>query len=302
MNTISSEQNLKTHLQQLAAQRNLYSTAKTIFGLHLILSIPVTIIIAGISFTHPKIKVYGAVWGIGIFLLDVLCLSPWIKNLKTKAAGIQEAFDCELFKLPFDELRTGKTPEPELIKAQSDKYKKIEKKMPPLTDWYDKSVGDLPLHLGRLSCQRSNCLWDSNQKKHYANILIAIAVISFLAIFIPAITTDISLKSFILAFNTFMPLLAFCYRQYVENKEAATRLDTLKDFAVKVWNDSFQNISEGEATILSRRLQSEIYESRKKGPLVFDFFFKFFRDDFESQMNHGSAYYAEEAKKRLSLK
>lgn len=301
MNTIPSEQNLESHLQQLAAQRKLYSTAKFIFGVQLFLSVPVTILITGFAFAYPDIKVCGAAWGIGLFLADVLCFSPLIKDLKTKAAGIQEAFDCELFKLPRDELRTGKSPDPELIKCQADKYKKIEKKYPPLPNWYSVRVGELPIHLARLSCQRSNCYWDSNQKRRFANLLVALGVTSLLAIFIPAIGHGITLKSFILAFNTIMPILAFCYRQYYEHKDAAARLDTLKDFAVKVWDDSFKSITEAEAENFSRRLQSEIYENRKKGPLVFDFIFKHFRDDFESLMNHSSAYYAEEAKKRLNL-
>lgn len=301
MNTIATEQNLDIHLQQLAAQRHLYSTAKTIFGVHLILSIPITILIAGFAFANPTIKVYGAVWGISLFLADVLLLSPWIKDLKTKAAGVQEAFDCELFKLPKDDLRTGRSPDPELIKCQADKYKKIEKKNHPLTNWYDKSVGDLPLHLGRLSCQRSNCWWDSKQKRLYAKILAGLGTLSILSIFIPAFALKMSLPSFVLAFNSIMPLLGFCYRQYVENVEAASRLDTLKEFAEKVWDKSFKDLSEGEAETLSRRLQSEIYESRKKGPLVFDFIFNRLRNDYESQMNHGSAFYANEAKKKLNL-
>jgi predicted pore-forming effector associated with SMODS systems len=46
-------------------------------------------------------------------------------------------------------------------------------------DWYASAVGGLPLHIGRLACQRSNCWWDSKQRRRYAVWVIAVVVLIF---------------------------------------------------------------------------------------------------------------------------
>ena len=165
---ITIEQNTAKQLQRLGAQRQLYAAAKKVFGVQVALSGPGAVAVALLVIAYPACKGYAALWGIIVALCDLLWLTPWQKRLRDVAARVQEAFDCDVLALPWNDVKAGTRPDPELIKAQSDKYQVWAAKMPPLSNWYASAVGDLPLHIGRLACQRSNCWWDSQQRRRYA--------------------------------------------------------------------------------------------------------------------------------------
>ena len=97
------------------------------------------------------------------------------------------------------------------------------------------------------------------------------------------------------------PALLLGIRQFTEQMEAASRLDTLKDHTERLWNDALAGKSEAEVTLRARGLQNEIFENRKRSPLVFDGIFKRLRCDYEAQMNHGIAELVAEAKQKLRL-
>jgi len=97
------------------------------------------------------------------------------------------------------------------------------------------------------------------------------------------------------------PALLLALRQHSEQTEAAARLDKLKDHAETVWKQALARKSKADVTTLSRNLQDEILENRRKSPLVFDRIFKGLRRDYEIQMNHGVAHYVEEAKATLKI-
>jgi hypothetical protein len=132
MNDIAKSQNEPRQLQRLAAQRQLYSTAKRIFGIQLLLGGPIAIGWSLAVVASPELKGFAAVWGALVSFSDVLWLTPWQKRLRERAARIQEAFDCDVLQLPWNDIKTGKPPDPELIKEQADKYQNAESGLPPL--------------------------------------------------------------------------------------------------------------------------------------------------------------------------
>ena len=73
---ITSEQNTERQLQRLAAQRQLYASAKKIFGWQVVLSGPVTVVIAFLVIANPTLKGYAALWGITVALCDLFWLTP----------------------------------------------------------------------------------------------------------------------------------------------------------------------------------------------------------------------------------
>lgn len=154
---ITTEQNTDRQLQRLAAQRQLYATAKNVFGVQLILSGPIAVASAFLGIAYPSLKGYIALWGFFVVLGDLFWLTPWQKRLRDSAARVQEAFDCDVLSLPWNDLKAGKRPDPELVKEQAEKYAKWTSKMPSLKNWYSAEVADLPPHVGRIVCQRSNC-------------------------------------------------------------------------------------------------------------------------------------------------
>lgn len=302
MNDIPEAQNTDHQIQKLAAQRQLYATAKMLFGWQVVLSGPVAVILAIVVIGFPHVKGLAALWGILLTLCDLCWLTPWQKRLRTTAARVQEAFDCDVLSLEWIELKAGKRPEPELIKEQADKYRRWADSMPALTNWYAPEVGCLPLHVARIACQRSNCWWDAKQRRRYAVSVIAGVLVAFLGVLFLALGSDFTIEDFVVKVAApLSPALLLGIRQFTEQMEAAARLDKLKDHAEQLWRDAVNGKTGSEITARARGLQDEILDNRKRSPLVFDFIFKRLRSDYEVQMNHGVGELVKEAKLRMKL-
>ena len=299
---IAVEQNTERQLQRLAAQRQLYAFAKAIFGWQLILSGPVAVASAFAVMAFPAFKGIAAGWGLLVTLADIFWLTPWQKRLRNEAARIQEAFDCDVLELPWNDLKAGSRPDPEFVKEQADRYQRWGQKMPSLSSWYAPVVEELPLHIGRIACQRSNCWWDSKQRRRYAAWIISIVVAVFLVVLCVAFGSGFTIEDFVLkVVAPLAPALLLGIRQFYEQIEAAARLDKLKEHSERLWKDALAGKSKTEVTNRSRNLQDEILENRRKSPLVFDGIFKRLRPSYEQQMNFGVAELVAEAKQELEL-
>jgi hypothetical protein len=250
----------------------------------------------------PLIKVYVALWGIGLWLIDILFLSKYQKELKEKAAIIQERFDCEVLSLPWNPLKANNSIDHELIKEYSDKYNNSKLPMPSIRDWYPTSVQHLPLALGRLVCQRANCWWDSSQRRRYAKLLAITLLVVVLGMFTVGLLANLILENFILIIGIpLMPAITLVTRQFNEHREAADRLDKLKIYTDKLWQDAVAGLDEDILLTRSRTLQDEIFDGRKRNAPIFDWMFRHLRRDYESQMNHGSEELVEEARSKLRI-
>lgn len=299
---ISEAQNEEKQLQRLAAQRQLYATAKHVFGWQVTIGGPVAIAGAIFVLLQPESKVYIASWGVIVALCDLFLLTPWQKSLRGEAARIQEAFDCDVLKLKWNDLKAGKRPDPELVKSQSMKYEKWADTMPPLKDWYPTSADDLPLHMGRIICQRASCRWDSSQRRHYASWLVGIVAFIFVVVCGLALSGGASLDALLLkGILPLAPALLIALRQFTEQREAADRLDKLKDHCDTLWRAALSGKSKTALTDMSRNLQDEIFENRRKVPPVLDFIFKRLRSEYEMGMNHAAAHYVSEANAALKI-
>ncbi|MTJ22380.1 MAG: hypothetical protein AN485_02890 [Anabaena sp. MDT14b] len=296
MNNIPQEQNTPHQLERLAAQRQIYSDAKNIQNINIILSIPSVIIWSILIAIFPSLQIYAALWGLSITLLEQAILSHLQKSLQEKAAKIQQLFDCNIFELDWSKLCSGSRPEPELIVNSAAKYRKKDPNYLQLKDWYPVSVGQLPIHEARLICQRSNIWWDAKQKRRYCNLilfgLIAITIIVFLVGLIGGLT----LEKFVLAIVTpLLPAFIFAIRQYIENKQAANRLDNLRENSENIWQQVInRRITPQELERESYILQHQIYDNRRLSPLIFDWLYSLLKKQTEEEMNKGAAVFIEE--------
>jgi hypothetical protein len=302
MNSICTQQNSERQIQRLAAQRQLYATAKTVFGWHAVASGPVAVALAFAVFMHADLKGYAALWGIALTIADVAWLTPWQKRLRSAGAGIQEAFDCDVLELSWNTLKAGKKPDPERVREQANKYSARQHRMPSLQNWYPQSACALPIHVGRLICQRSNCWWDANQRRRYAVVVGACVAVILICLLGVAMTANMTVPNFVVGVAApIAPAVLLGYRQYVEQMEAVKRIDNLKEHAERLWTAALQGESPRRATEGSRGLQDEILENRRRSPLVFDAVFKRLRSAFDRQMNHAADELALEARQKLRL-
>jgi hypothetical protein len=297
---IGIAQNAENQIRRLAAQRQLYATAKHVFAWQVAIAGPVAIAGAFLVLLRPEFKVYVASWGLLVALCDIFWLTKWQKSLRGEAAKIQEAFDCDVLGLKWNDLKAGKHPDPEVVKAQSSKYERWGGMMPTLKDWYSPRVDELPLHIGRVICQRANCWWDSTQRRHYAAWLVGIAAVTFVLVCGLALAGGASLEGlFLKGVLPLAPALLIVLRQWTEQREAADRLDKLKDHCGTIWKAALAGKSKAALTEMSRNLQDEILENRRKAPPVLDFIFKRLRNEFEASVNHAVEDYVSEGKVAL---
>lgn len=300
MNQIPEIQVTEKQLERLRAQRALYSRAKTILGIHMGLSVPFAVFWSVLGIFLPQTKIYAAVWGIGVALLDIAFFTPRQKALKAKAAKIQEAFDCDVLSLDWRSIRVGSRPDPEdIMEWASPRHADSKAK---LKDWYPPAVGQLPLPLARAVCQRANCWWDAELRRRYARASIGIVAMILAISVITGIIGHFQVEQWILTgVAPLLPVFMLGLRQSIEQNEAADRLDALRRHAEKMWSEILAGASDDKITQESRELQDEIYDHRRRNPLIFDWIYGVLRNRQEEQMNRAAADLIEEAQARLRL-
>ena len=174
--------------------------------------------------------------------------------------------------------------------------------MPPLTNWYAPEVSCLQLHVTRIACQRSNCWWNAKQRRRCAIVVLICIIGIFAAVLVLAMGQRFTSEDFVLKVAApLSPALLLGIRQFIEHREAANRLDKLREHSEQVWKDALKGTAEAEITTRSRGLQDEIFEHRKRNPPVCDALFKKLRDKLEAQMNRGIAGLVKEAKDKMRL-
>lgn len=290
MNNIPQEQNTPHQLERLAAQRQLYSDAKNIQNINIILSIPSVIIWSILIAFFPSLQIYAALWGLSVTLLEQAIFSHSQKNLQEKAAKIQQLFDCDIFELDWSQLCSGSRPEPELIVSSAAKYRKKDPNYLNLKDWYPVSVSQLPIHEARLICQRSNIWWDAKQKLRYCKLILFGLIAITIIVFLVGLVGGLTLEKFVLAIVTpLLPAFIFTIRQYIENKQAATRLDNLRENSENIWQQVInRRITPQELERESYILQNQIYDNRRLSPLIFDWLYYRLKKQNEVEMNKGA--------------
>lgn len=296
MNSIPTEQNKQKQLERLAAQRELYSSAKKWHVVQVIITVIAPVCISIFCIFQPKFATFGAIYGVCTFILDILIIEVEISRKKTKAAKIQELFDCEVLQIPKSPLKTVDDITVEEVLTHYNAHIKIPTNVEKIKDWYSPSVGELSIKTARILCQRTNCWWDSKLRNRFSNFLKFGSMLIFAILLLLGYIGDLTLIDFTLILSTLVPFFQFSIKQSNDNKEAAARLNELVLYSIQVWNKALENAcDETTMTNDSRRLQDEIFEHRKKSPLILNVYYKMFRDKDEALMNRTSEILVQEA-------
>jgi hypothetical protein len=290
MNNIPQEQNSQRILELLAAQRQLYSDAKNLQLISVIVSVPIVIAWSVLVALFPSLAVYAALWGIIATFLELLVFSRLQKSTQEKAAKIQQMFDCEVLQFNWASLNCGVRVEPETIINASNRYKRKNINFTKIQNWYPISVGQLPIQQARIICQRSNVWWDAQLRRRYSKWIIIILVSLTIIVLPIGLIGGLTLEKFLLAVLVpLIPAFVFGLRQYTEHNEAATRLDRLRENAEVL----VQEVISGRYTPQdlereSYSLQTQIYDNRRRSPLILDWLYSRLRNKDEEQMNKGA--------------
>jgi hypothetical protein len=300
MNQIAQEQNSQKQLERLAAQRELYSSAKKWHLFQIILTVLIPVLLAGLAFVINYFAVIVAIFGVASFLIDISIIEPIIKKRKTKAAKIQELFDCDILQLPKSPLKTADDITVEEVLLYYNAHIKIATNVEKIKDWYSPKVSQVPIEIARVLCQRTNCWWDSKLRERYSSFLKYSSLFVFIMIMLAGYIANLSLVEITLIAGGLVPLFQFCIKQCNDNLDAAFRLNELVNYSRQIWDDALQNKYPTDVLKMnSRRLQDEIFEHRSKSPLILDLYYNLFRDNDEVLMNRSSEILVDEALKEL---
>lgn len=285
MNNISKKQNEETQLEFLFAQRNLYSSAKNLFGWRTVIAVCLAIGGPFLTSLDSQISVYVAILAVAYLLLDNLLLQKIESSQKITASKVQELFDINVLELSWNNIVTGKQPDKEIIASILSKNSDRDYKALQLVDWYSSDVSKVDLSTGRFLCQRSNVWWDSSLRKKYLNFLYLSSAIVALGLIIAGIALDLTIGVLIIGVVLpVIPLIELLIKQINEHHGSDCCSTDLKDNL----NDTLTRIINGEVInnpeSLARTYQDEIYRHRSKCPMVFDWMYWIFKDKQEEQM------------------
>lgn len=283
---IPEKQNSERALKHIAAWSHLYGHAKVVAGWQFALSVPFALAMSLIALGWPAAKVVTTPLSLLFGWVDILCLDRIQTARKKIAAKMQEEFDCELFGLPWNEIRCSTTPETEVLNQAAEKFKRKGTKASH-RDWYPPEVGRLPLPLARLICQRAAVWWDMSQRRKYAGWLVVIVAVMVAGVVAVSFTADQRVRDMVLSvYLPIAPAVVWAVRECIRQRDAVSALEKLKGKIETIFVEAISGKrSFDELNQLSRNIQDMIFDGRSRYPLFFDFLYNRLRPDHELRMN-----------------
>lgn len=285
MNQIAEIQNSQKQIERLAAQRELYSSAKRLYIVQLIGNIIVPIGGSALAIYDPKYSAYVALYGVCFFLIDLIFIERFITEQRTKAAKIQELFDCDVLQIAKSPLKSADDVLVEEVLVHYKAFTRAKKDISKIIDWYPKKVSIINIEYARLICQKTNCWWDSKLRTLYCSILLMLCVGLGLGIIIYGFVAHLQLEQVVLIISGLIPFFQFSSKQYFDNSDSATRLTKVNLYITEIWSQIVdKKIEASELMTVSRRIQDEFYDNRIRSPLILDSFYWIFRHSNEGLM------------------
>jgi|SRR5665213_165398 len=289
MNNIPTIQNQEAQQRLLWARRHLYTTGKRFLAAQLILTLVVPILGSIVSVWFVGWKPYIALISLVIAVLDPTILDRWQKGMRSRAARLQEQFDCAVLQLPWDEFTAERREEYETIHQLSVGFDPTHLDT-KLLDWYPPIVGTVPLHLARVICQRTNLWYDGTLRRQYAGWALALTIVLTLLLLGIAIYTGLTVETFVIGvLAPASPIIIWGLREHFRQRDTADSLDGLRHAAEALWERARTGTcAEEECTRLSREFQNGIFERRSNSPLIFSWIYNVRRNTLEQSMNKGA--------------
>lgn len=281
-------------LDLLRARTLIYRRAKNYQAVFLIITLMLPVLGAIAATALPQFKPFVATFALAFGFVDVLFLDRWHKIQLKVAAKLQEEFDCTVLGMEWNGFLVGRKVDPEEVFADACR-KLSQADEQQMANWYPLAVKDLPIHLARLVCQRTNLWYDGSLRKTYRTVLISGVLAILLAATMYSLIIDPTMTSFVLTVLAPMtPVVTWALREYIRQADTVELLSRLKGEVEKLWERSISGVSADQISTSSRELQDAIYSHRVSSPLIFDWIYNLRRSTLESQMNSGAEHWVRE--------
>lgn len=288
-NSIPTNQNADEYFRLLEARQELWQRAEgwQKFQLFTVVAIPIAGAILALNFPEHRLSI--SLGAVCIALVDALFIDRRYRAAIKKAAKASEHFDIKLFELPWNRLAAGAPLQAEELREATKAWRKKPSER-ELKDWYPVRVGDAPLQLARVLCQRTNLFYDSALRRSYSHSLFGVLLALAIGVVGFGIWRELSINNLLLGFLLpLSPLVIFALRDSLRQVDAAAANDQIKGEAEKV----VVSVIEGHCTPdecfqSSRELQAAIFARRSSNPLIIPGFYDLRRPALEEQMNDGA--------------
>ncbi len=289
MNYILRLQDEEAQLRLRRAIRACYDTAQEMVLLQVICAVVIPVTAAITAFFLPEAKPYTATLSMLLVLVDIYYLDRRQKDLLKLGAKFGEEYDTRVLDLPWDSFAVGDRPTPEELHAAESKFK-ARKTKAALTGWYPEAVGQAPIHLARLMCQRANLSYNEALRRGYSNFVIKIAIGIVVCLVAAALFQNLHFADWVLVLTPAMPALTWAGREHLRQRDAADVQDTIRKQARKTWDDALAGKCGVDQCLLkAREFQSAIYLRRATAPMILPGVYASKRDMLEDQMQSTAA-------------
>lgn len=285
---ILEKQNRDNHIDELLAQKTIYSIAKNYQGILLLLTVPLPIVVSLIINYSPSLIDQSSY----IFVLYTIIaatsekvLESTIDRLKKIAASIKELFDTEVLEIIDNDSLNLVLIDREIVWRYSNKKRRSKKEVDLVTNWYSLEIKKIKTNVASLLCQRTNITYDFSVRKRYKFLIFGLSVITFLVLLTISLLREISLKDFLIeVILPSIPVVMYAYKEINSNTESIDNLNHLRNLIEslikKIKID--ENIDDHQL----RNIQNRIYHNRLLSPLIPDFIYKLLRLKLEDEMNY----------------
>ena len=271
--------------QLVAAQRQKYDDYKLWRGIWI--AATTTLALGGtllVAISNPFTPIVALVST--MILIGEYSILRLIIEQRKEAARIQEKYDCELLRIPWNET-FAQRPDTEGITAAANKrIAKVDKKEEKgLREWYPKNSADRPLRKARILCQKVNLWWDSKLRAEWMWVVgFGVAALIVTTVLI-AVRFDIALSDFLAGpLLLILPVVSSGVENLVGHRTPAGELKELKGYAESLLAKAEdRSVSDEELAFDSRLLQDRICHSRKESPSVPSWFYNLRRGSQQAQ-------------------
>lgn len=285
---ILERQNRDNHIDELLAQKTIYSRAKNYQGLLLLLTVVLPIVVSLTVKYSPSLidqSNYIFVLYTIIAATSEKVLESTIDRLKKIAASIKELFDTEVLGIIDNDSLNLVLIDREIVRRYSNKKKRNKKEVDLVTNWYSLEIKKIKTNVASLLCQRTNITYDFSVRKRYKFLIIGLSVITFLVLLTISLSRELSLKDFLIeVVLPSIPVVMYAYKEINSNTESIDNLNHLRNLIESLIKEI--KIDENIDKYQLRSIQNRIYHNRLLSPLIPDFIYKLLRPKLEDEMNY----------------
>lgn len=288
---IATAQNSERALTLLAAQRRLYSDAKTIQGTRLAIAAAGALgsVVAALAFPPWRTSI-GIVTGLILLVIGILGGAREKRKIK-EGSCVQEELDVMLFGLTWNDMCADR-PTTSTITAAANRLKGDRS---DLRNWYP-DTATVPYPMNVLICQNSNLGWGASAHRKWAATLtgVILALLAVSALIMVAGHMGV-VEALIALVVPQLSLLKELYEMALSNLDTATSKASAEGKVLNLWRRGLTDPT-AVTTVDCRAVQDKILQFRQNGASIPNWFHNRVRRRQEATMRATAEHLVAEAR------